>query len=132
MPASLSVTPGRQAVLFHCFAGCTQSAIMAAGFAAQPKSAPAMLLMPSPRDLTPLITDIWGMARPVARTIAERYLKRRGIGHSFAGRFTPSAVTYENGRKLRLPALLLPMTEGRDLRAAADIPRPRWPEGALP
>jgi hypothetical protein len=61
------------------------------------------------------------MARPVARTIAERYLKRRGIGHSFAGRFTPSAVTYENGRKLRLPALLLPMTEGRDLRALLRI-----------
>src|SRR3546814_2492486 len=25
---SLSVTPGRNAVLFHCFAGCTQAAIM--------------------------------------------------------------------------------------------------------
>jgi hypothetical protein len=30
-------------------------------------------------------------------------------------------VTYENGRKLRLPALLLPMTEGRDLRALLRI-----------
>jgi hypothetical protein len=70
-------------VLFHCFAGCA-GAIMAAlrDLRLNPKSAPAIWLMPPGRDLTPLITDIWGMARPVARTIAERYLKRRGIGHS--------------------------------------------------
>lgn len=73
------------------------------------------------RDLTPLITDLWGMARPVARTPAERYLNRRAIGHSRAGRFTPSAVTYDGGRKLHLPALLLPMTEGRELRALLRI-----------
>jgi putative DNA primase/helicase len=28
--ASLSITPGRTAVLFHCFAGCTLDATMAA------------------------------------------------------------------------------------------------------
>ena len=27
---SLSITPGRDAVLFHCFAGCSQAAIMEA------------------------------------------------------------------------------------------------------
>ncbi|MDR6710266.1 hypothetical protein J2X73_004671 [Novosphingobium sp. 1748] len=122
--ASLSVTPGRHAVLFHCFAGCTQGAIMAAlrDLRLNPKIRARDPVEAAPhRDLTPLIKDLWGMARPVARTLAERYLNLRGIGHSCAGRFTPSAVTYEGGRKLRLPALLLPMTEGRELRALLRI-----------
>lgn len=121
---SLSVTPGRKAVLFHCFAGCTQAAILSAlrDLRLNPtvqvgEREPA----PPPRDLTPLVSQIWGMARPVAGTLGQLYLNRRGIGHSCAGRFTPSALTYQNGRKLRLAALLLPMTEGPLLRAVLRI-----------
>lgn len=121
---SLSVTPGRKAVLFHCFAGCTQDAILAAlrdlrlNPAVRGRSSE---LAAPPRDLTPLVAQIWGTARPVAGTLGQRYLERRGIGHSRAGRFTPSALTYESGRKLRLPAYLLPMTEGPLLRALLRI-----------
>jgi len=121
---SLSVTPGRRAVLFHCFAGCTQDEIIAALKEARLNhavdshtSAPPS----EPRDLTALVTDIWTMGRPTAGTPAQLYLERRGIPHSLVGRYTPAAVTYESGRKLRLPALLLPMTEGRHLRALLRI-----------
>lgn len=122
--ASLSVTPGRKAVLFHCFAGCKQDAILAAlrDLRLNP-SVRAQGGTPDrpPRDLMPLVSQIWGTARPVSDTLAERYLERRGIGNARAGRFTPSALTYENGQKVRLPALLLPMTEGPLLRALLRI-----------
>jgi len=122
--ASLSVTPGRKAVLFHCFAGCTQDAILAAlrDLRLNPavKSGATQPTVP-PRDLMPLVAQIWGTARPIAGGPAQRYLDRRGIGHTRAGRFTPDALTYENRQKLRLPALLLPMTEGPLLRALLRI-----------
>ncbi|WP_084455699.1 DUF7146 domain-containing protein [Novosphingobium rosa] len=122
--ASLSVTPGRQAVLFHCFAGCKQDAILAAlrdlrlnpsvrGANVEPEK--------PPRDLMPLVASIWGMARATPGTPGQLYLERRGIGGVPSARFTPSALTYEGGRKLRLPALLLPMYEGPLLRALLRI-----------
>ena len=121
---SLSVTSGRRAVLFHCFAGCTQESIMTAlrELRVNPKvdsgnATPAS----EPRDLTPLVTEIWSMARPVVDTPAQLYLKSRGIGHAREARYAPSVMTYEAGRKLRLPALLLPMTEDRHLRALLRI-----------
>lgn len=122
--ASLSVTPGRKAVLFHCFAGCTQDEIIAAlreqrinpAIAASSSAAPE-----APRDLTPLAQEIWSFAMPLAGTPAQLYNERRGIGHSTIGRYSPSVMTYERGRKLRLPALLLPMHEGRQFRALLRI-----------
>lgn len=121
---SLSVTPGRRAVLFHCFAGCTQENVIAALRELRvnpPIDTASTASETPPRDLTPLVKDIWSLASPLAGTPAARYLDRRGIGHSNAGRYAPSAMTYEAGRKLRLPALLLPMTEGRQLRALLRI-----------
>jgi hypothetical protein len=74
-----------------------------------------------PRDLMPLCKQLWDLALPLPGTPGQLYQERRGIGHSCAGRYAPSALTYEGGRKLRLPALLLPMTEGRELRALLRI-----------
>ena len=122
--ASLSVTPGRTAVLYHCFAGCTRDAIMAA-LRELRINPPIDTANPGQntarRDLTPLVNDIWSLACATAGTPAQRYLDRRGIGHSSAGRYSPSVITYEGRRKLRSPALLLPMTEGRHLRALLRI-----------
>lgn len=122
--ASLSVTPGRKAVLFHCFAGCQQDAILAAlrdlrlNPPVRGQCRPPEALT---RDLMPLVRGIWDLARPTVGTPAQLYLESRGIGHSSIGRFTPAAITYDGGRKLRLPALLLPMTEGHQLRALLRI-----------
>lgn len=122
--ASLSVTPGRRAVLFHCFAGCSQDAVMAA--LRELRLNPAIDVAkersgPTPRDLVPLVTKIWTMAGAICNTPAQLYQDRRGIGHSTVGRYAPAVMTYEHGAKLYLPALLLPMTEGRHLRALLRI-----------
>lgn len=122
--ASLSVTPGRHAVLFHCFAGCTQEAVMAGlrKLRLNPAVGEHSPVRDRPgRDLTSLVNDIWIAAAPISDTPAKLYLDRRGIGHSRVGRYTPVAMTYEGGAKLRLPALLLPMTENRRLRALLRI-----------
>ncbi|CDO38813.1 putative primase [Novosphingobium sp. KN65.2] len=122
--ASLSVTPGRKAVLFHCFAGCSQDAVLSA--LRHLHSRPGVLQSPdgteaNDRDLTRLVRKIWDLAWPICNTPAARYLERRGIGRSLAGRYSPSVLTYEAGRKVRLPALLLPMTKGRELCALQRI-----------
>lgn len=122
--ASLSVTPGRKAVLFHCFAGCSQDEILAALKNRQIN--PAVTNWDTrpaepARDLTSLCKQIWDFALPLSGTPGQLYQERRGIGHSRAARYAPGAITYEGGRKLRLPALLLPMTEGRELRALLRI-----------
>lgn len=122
--ASLSVTPGRKAVLFHCFAGCSQDEILAALKNRQmnPAITGRDTRPPEPaRDLTPLCKQLWDYTLPLQGTPGQLYQEQRGIGHSRAGRFAPGAITYEGGSKLRLPALILPMTEGRELRALLRI-----------
>src|SRR3546814_9508930 len=61
---SLSVTPGRNAVLFHCFAGCTQAAIMDAlsrqGAHIRPTTPDPD--PPQKRDLAPLARALWAKA----------------------------------------------------------------------
>jgi len=120
---SLSITPGRAAVLFHCFAGCGQSEIIAAlaangGYVRPTERDTAP---PERRDLGPLARDLWSKARALAGTPAQRYLERRRIGHSTIGRYDPTAMTYEGGKRLRLPALLLPIIERRQLVALARV-----------
>lgn len=120
---SLSITPGRSAVLFHCFAGCSQADILAAlsshGGYVRPTerdTAPA-----TRRDLAPLARELWDKARPLRGTPAQLYLENRRIGHSIIGRYDPAALTYEGGKRLRLPALLLPIIERRQLVALARV-----------
>lgn len=120
---SLSITPGRSAVLFHCFAGCSQAEIMAAlnnhGGYVRPTerdTAPAIR-----RDLAPLARELWEKARPLRGSPAQLYLDSRRIGHSIIGRYDPAAMTYEGGKRLRLPALLLPIVEGRTIVALARV-----------
>lgn len=120
---SLSITPGRAAVLFHCFAGCAQADVIAALAAKGGYVRPTKrdVVPQERRDLAPLARELWGKALPLAGTPAQRYLERRRIGHSTIGRFDPAAMTYEGGKRLRLPALLLPIIERRQLVALARV-----------
>lgn len=120
---SLSITPGREAVLFHCFAGCTQTEIMDAlaanGGYICPNERDAT--PPERRDLAPFARELWGEARSLVGTAAQLYLEERHIGHSTIGRYDPAAVAYEGGKRVTLPALLLPITERREIIALARV-----------
>jgi hypothetical protein len=120
---SLSITPGDKAVLFHCFAGCSQAEIIDAlrRLGDLPK--------PTERDTSPatradraqLCRDLWNVARPLTGTPAQKYLDARAIGHSKIGKYAPAAVTIEKGKRLRLPALYLPIIERREIIALARV-----------
>lgn len=76
---------------------------------------------PERRDLAPFARDLWSKAYPTRGTAAQLYLDRRRIGHSKMGRYDPAAVAYEAGKKIICPALLLPITENRQIIALARV-----------
>ncbi|MFM7377982.1 MAG: toprim domain-containing protein [Erythrobacter sp.] len=128
---SLSINAGNRAVLYKCFAGCTQDAVMAAlRSCGMPSSADAAkhASVPSP-DLEQrrrLALDIWDRALPIGGTLAEIYLRRRGIDNFGPARFDPASVTVEvdrddHRRRLTLPALVLPLHNNAGFRAIQRI-----------
>lgn len=76
---------------------------------------------PEKRDLAPLARDLWSKALPLPGTPAQLYLENRRIGYSTIGRYEPAAVTYEGSKRLRLPALFLPIVERREIIALARV-----------
>jgi putative DNA primase/helicase len=90
---SLSVRPGRSRLLFHCFAGChTDDVLRALGRL----NLPAAAMIASPLHSAPhrargsaAAAQIWSQARPLAGTIAERYLQGRAVPGSNELRFHP-------------------------------------------
>lgn len=82
---SLSVRPGQQRLLFHCFAGCDATAIMRALRAMQlfsPSAAPTISsIFPAAAtgSLSMVAARIWSGARPIVGSAAARYLQARGI-----------------------------------------------------
>ena len=81
---SLSVRPGRDRLLLHCFAGCTAEAVLralqSAGLLASGRAHPSGLANPcgNSRRLD-AAARIWDEARRIEGTPAEAYLAARGL-----------------------------------------------------
>lgn len=124
---SLSIKPSHSAVLYKCFAGCTQDEIIAAlaaeGVApTNRKLVPARMPLVDPECHMRLALDIWDRSRPIRGTVAHRYLKRRGLTEAGPARFDPASKTAEVDEKgerhcRTLPALVLPLRNNRGFRA---------------
>lgn len=113
---SLKIAPGHTNLLVHCYAGCDVSDIFRALRALNLETGQSNASPPPPVDQSihkecENARQRWRSGQAVCSTVAERYLDRRGLSEwsSFA-RFLPSAVTYENEKRLNLPALILPIT----------------------
>ena len=121
---SLMITPGRKAVLYHCFAGCPQDKIIEA---LRNRRIGAKVDTPLPdttfvkKDQTDFVRQIWNSAQSVQGTLAERYLALRGLLGAPGGRFVPRATTYQRDVKLHLPALILPFECSRGITAIQRI-----------
>ena len=112
---SLGVSLGRQAILFHCFAGCDQQSVLAA-LAREGFEAPALFSgstttdLPEPtRTRTPSAAAlrIWRDAQPLRASPAKAYLESRGIlAASPALRFHPRTPLGPKGRARFLPAMI--------------------------
>lgn len=112
---SLSVSLGRQAILFHCFAGCEQQSVLAAlaqeGFEAPALfSASAITNEPEPtssRNPSAAALRIWRDAQPLHASPAKVYLESRGIlAASWALRFHPRTPLGPKGHARFLPAMI--------------------------
>ena len=112
---SLGVSIGRQAILFHCFAGCDQQSVLAA-LAREGFEAPALFSgskaadFPEPtRTRTPSAAAlrIWRDAQPLRASKAKEYLEGRGIlAASPALRFHPRTPLGPKVRARFLPAMI--------------------------
>ena len=81
---SLSISAGTNTVLLHCFAGCdfvdviravrAEGALETGHLPTDPTGQDAPV-----RDRSALVLRIWGEARPIKGTLAERYLLGRGL-----------------------------------------------------
>ena len=112
---SLGVTLGRCAILFHCFAGCSQADVLAAlareGFASRELfgGSSANAVPPPPHEQKPSANALrlWREARPISGSPAKAYLEARGItAASPALRFQPRTPLGPQGRVQFLPAML--------------------------
>ena len=80
---SLSVRLGRSRLLFHCFAGCDAASIFAAlkrlGLTAPAAASAAPGGEKCDDALSAAALRLWGAARPIANTPADRYLAARAL-----------------------------------------------------
>ncbi len=112
---SLGVSLGRQAILFHCFAGCDQQSVLAA-LAREGFEAPALFSgsattnepeSTSTRKPSAAALRIWRDAQPLRASPAKEYLESRGIlAASPALRFHPRTPLGPKGRTRFLPAMI--------------------------
>jgi len=113
--ASLSIRVGDRAVLFHCFAGCTAEAIMAAlrsgKILAPPDHDPGQR-QEGKADLNKLALSVWRHAAPFPGTLADRYLRARAIlPEGINARFDPRCQCGAGAAKAFAPALIVPIEE---------------------
>ena len=128
---SLSITPGYKAVLFKCFAGCSQEAVLAAVKAhgvetRLPQDINSVAKRTGLDKRLLLALDIWDSSGIKLGEPALRYLERRGLPDGGPARFDPMSITKEpdkdgQTRKLALPALVLPLRNEFGFRAIQRI-----------
>lgn len=112
---SLGVSLGRQAILFHCFAGCDQQSVLSA-LAREGFEGPALFSGsattndPEPtssRKPSAAALRIWREAQALRASPAKTYLESRGIlAASSALRFHPRTPLGPKGRTRFLPAMI--------------------------
>ncbi|MBB4087977.1 toprim domain-containing protein [Sphingomonas carotinifaciens] len=139
--ASLSIRVGERAVLFHCFAGCTAEAIMAAlrsGKILAPVGHDPGQRQDGGGDLNKVALAVWRHAEPFPGTLADRYLRSRAIvPESVVARYDPRCQCGSGAAKAYAPALIVPIEDDTgviaihrtwlspDGRGKADMPEPK-------
>lgn len=142
---SLGVTLGRRAILFHCFAGCSQDQVLTALAArgVSPRSFFSGEVEVEPRvnvgkpAYHAFAERIWREATPIDDTPAKTYLQARGIrAVSRALRFHPRTPLGPKGNTQYLPALIAAVTMDHGLvgihRTFLNLLRPAVPPFANP
>ena len=132
---SLSVRPGQRRLLFHCFAGCASSDVIAALRALH---LPALTQFARPSTDAQaqershdLAQRLWSEARALGGTRAERYLAARGLGACGRLRFHARTPRGRYPLTTYRPALLAPVHAEKGLVAVhrTFLPGTSWAPG---
>ena len=118
---SLSIRQGHDGILVHCFAGCDPGDVLREIGRLRPG---AHYDPPAPsRPLRQAnVERLWDEALPVEGTIAEAYLRSRGLSSHLPDlRYHPRCPWGAKPLTRFLPALLVAAREGRTLRAVQRI-----------
>jgi putative DNA primase/helicase len=115
---SLSVTLGRKAILFHCFAGCSNEAVIAAlercGVRGRDLFDGSGSVESQPEKKLPFSSNarrLWQLATAITGSPAERYLAERGLmATSDQLRFLGRTPLGPRGAVRFLPAMLAAVT----------------------
>lgn len=126
---SLSVSQTRDGrVLVHCFTGCPQASVIAAlrdlglwhGEAAEDASYPGRLTSAADgarsrddRERRQSARDVWDQARPIAGTVAEQYLRNRGIRMPLGDQLRFHPAMKHGPSKQTFPAMLARISDER-------------------
>lgn len=123
---SLGVSIGRNAVLFHCFAGCPQKDVLAAferqGVSARSLFCGCSVLIPvaPPKEIKPSANAqrLWRQAKRLQGTIARTYLEKRLINMTSPElRFLDRTPLGPKGHVRFLPAMLAAVRTDADIMA---------------
>lgn len=115
---SLSVTLGRKAILFHCFAGCSNENVIAAldrqGVRSRELfdgSGPGKADRQNQSDFSPNARRLWQSASAISDSPVERYLAQRGLQRaSDQFRYLERTPLGPRGAVEFLPAMLAAVT----------------------
>lgn len=107
---SLSVRLGDTAILFHCFAGCTTTEVLKA-LQRRRLHDRAPMAMPEAkpeRDMSALALRLWNASVAVNGTLAEDYLRARGLSGPFPKslRFNPATILGSGTTRRTMPAMI--------------------------
>lgn len=139
---SLEISVGERAVLYWCYAGCSQAAIGDAikSLAGKPLSASrSVATQPrKPKDFSGLARKIWERALPLQGSLGEIYLQARKIDLLIPElRFDPACISGVGAARSRHPAIIAAVRDQNGLlaihrtflradgRAKADIEEPK-------
>jgi len=107
---SLSVRLGDTAILFHCFAGCTTIEVLKAleRMRLHDRGILTVTANKPRRDMSALALRLWKASKPIAGTLAEEYLRARGLSPPFpkALRFNPATVLGSGADRKTMPAMI--------------------------
>lgn len=107
---SLSVRLGDTAILFHCFAGCTTAEVLKAlqSRKLHDRSVVAIPAERPKRDMGALALRLWRSSKPISGTLAEDYLRARGLSPPFprALRFNPATILGSGADRRTMPAMI--------------------------
>ena len=118
---SLSLRQGQTSILVHCFAGCNPHDVLRELARIRPgqRIAPPT---PSQAPRSANIDRLWTEGIPIEGTLAERYLRRRGLPLLFGDlRFHPRCPRGPKPHTQFLPALLVAVRDARKLCALQRI-----------